>query len=176
MRYQAKGLSSLFFLIILRPPVSTRTDTLFPYTTLFRTSACPGLVEGPFFRLPREAGRPPSTDLSVAQDRLRQAQGERKRGTRSFAYSFHVTFAVSSMPSFAAVPPASSSTAETSPPLTTGSSDSGMVFSAMRSMLPSARTKIMSSGISVFFIQKLPSSEERRVGNVGGRTCRTRWS
>src|SRR3546814_18989360 len=25
-----------FFLIILRPPRSTRTDTLFPYTTLFR--------------------------------------------------------------------------------------------------------------------------------------------
>src|SRR3546814_10686386 len=28
-----------FFLIILRPPRSTRTDTLFPYTTLFRSLA-----------------------------------------------------------------------------------------------------------------------------------------
>src|SRR3546814_18100934 len=27
----------LFFLIIPRPPRSTRTDTLFPYTTLFRS-------------------------------------------------------------------------------------------------------------------------------------------
>src|SRR3546814_20799240 len=27
----------LFFLIITRPPISTRTDTLFPYTTLFRS-------------------------------------------------------------------------------------------------------------------------------------------
>src|SRR3546814_964911 len=27
----------LFFLLILRPPRSTRTDTLFPYTTLFRS-------------------------------------------------------------------------------------------------------------------------------------------
>src|SRR3546814_4234775 len=27
----------LFFLLILRPPISTRTDTLFPYTTLFRS-------------------------------------------------------------------------------------------------------------------------------------------
>src|SRR3546814_7375425 len=27
-----------FFLMILRPPRSTRTDTLFPYTTLFRSS------------------------------------------------------------------------------------------------------------------------------------------
>src|SRR3546814_10965798 len=26
-----------FFLCLLRPPVSTRTDTLFPYTTLFRS-------------------------------------------------------------------------------------------------------------------------------------------
>src|SRR3546814_2165931 len=29
-----------FFLRIRRPPISTRTDTLFPYTTLFR-SDCP---------------------------------------------------------------------------------------------------------------------------------------
>src|SRR3546814_6471993 len=29
--------SLLFFLMIRRPPRSTRTDTLFPYTTLFRS-------------------------------------------------------------------------------------------------------------------------------------------
>src|SRR3546814_20595533 len=29
---------SIFFLIIRRPPISTRTDTLFPYTTLFRSA------------------------------------------------------------------------------------------------------------------------------------------
>src|SRR3546814_2807008 len=28
---------NLFLLMILRPPTSTRTDTLFPYTTLFRS-------------------------------------------------------------------------------------------------------------------------------------------
>src|SRR3546814_5531021 len=28
-----------FFLMIPRPPISTRTDTLFPYTTLFRSHA-----------------------------------------------------------------------------------------------------------------------------------------
>src|SRR3546814_13989836 len=39
----------IFFLMIRRPPRSTRTDTLFPYTTLFRSSCsaswrsrCPG--------------------------------------------------------------------------------------------------------------------------------------
>src|SRR3546814_7057371 len=35
-----------FFLIIRRPPRSTRTDTLFPYTTLFRSTkeALPGIL------------------------------------------------------------------------------------------------------------------------------------
>src|SRR3546814_16073531 len=33
-----------FFLMIRRPPRSTRTDTLFPYTTLFRS---PRAVRGP---------------------------------------------------------------------------------------------------------------------------------
>src|SRR3546814_10720643 len=33
----------VFFLMIRRPPRSTRTDTLFPYTTLFRSRS--GLVE-----------------------------------------------------------------------------------------------------------------------------------
>src|SRR3546814_4030678 len=32
----------LFFLMIRRPPRSTRTDTLFPYTTLFRSADCAG--------------------------------------------------------------------------------------------------------------------------------------
>src|SRR3546814_16968967 len=31
------GFLSVFFLMIRRPPRSTRTDTLFPYTTLFRS-------------------------------------------------------------------------------------------------------------------------------------------
>src|SRR3546814_8521876 len=32
-----RSLSFFFFLMIRRPPRSTRTDTLFPYTTLFRS-------------------------------------------------------------------------------------------------------------------------------------------
>src|SRR3546814_20181042 len=32
----------VFFLIVPRPPGSTRTDTLFPYTTLFRSEARSG--------------------------------------------------------------------------------------------------------------------------------------
>src|SRR3546814_11185535 len=33
-------LEVIFFLMIRRPPRSTRTDTLFPYTTLFRSFDC----------------------------------------------------------------------------------------------------------------------------------------
>src|SRR3546814_5256384 len=36
--------SLFFFLMIRRPPRSTRTDTLFPYTTLFRSSLRSALV------------------------------------------------------------------------------------------------------------------------------------
>src|SRR3546814_11190402 len=35
-----------FFLMILRPPRSTRTDTLFPYPTLFRSLLEAGLMHG----------------------------------------------------------------------------------------------------------------------------------
>src|SRR3546814_20477976 len=40
-----------FFLMIRRPPRSTRTDTLFPYTTLFRSGAYEPSEETP--RYPR---------------------------------------------------------------------------------------------------------------------------
>src|SRR3546814_13259926 len=35
-----------FFLMIRRPPISTRTDTLFPYTTLFRSTGGGGGFAG----------------------------------------------------------------------------------------------------------------------------------
>src|SRR3546814_1094702 len=53
-----------FFLMIRRPPRSTRTDTLFPYTTLFRSD-------------PRPRVRPsPSRASSPARAPRRQAQFE----------------------------------------------------------------------------------------------------
>src|SRR3546814_14379284 len=36
-----RSLLVLLFLMIRRPPISTRTDTLFPYTTLFRSLRLP---------------------------------------------------------------------------------------------------------------------------------------
>src|SRR3546814_13317796 len=43
-----------FFLMLLRPPRSTRTDTLFPYTTLFRSLAA-GVLENTVAQM-RDAG------------------------------------------------------------------------------------------------------------------------
>src|SRR3546814_12073950 len=43
-----------FFLMIRRPPRSTRTDTLFPYTTLFRS-----LMQNPAFVMPDLIRHPP---------------------------------------------------------------------------------------------------------------------
>src|SRR3546814_19629329 len=37
----------VFFLMIRRPPRSTRTDTLFPYTTLFRSQEFRRILRGP---------------------------------------------------------------------------------------------------------------------------------
>src|SRR3546814_2675228 len=68
-----------FFLMIRRPPRSTRTDTLFPYTTLFR-SAEQG-IEGVAFGLPREhqlagqGARPAPAHDHQGRDRDREAAG-----------------------------------------------------------------------------------------------------
>src|SRR3546814_11876061 len=43
-----------FFLMIRRPPRSTRTDTLFPYTTLFRSPRDRALADGAIGELPRD--------------------------------------------------------------------------------------------------------------------------
>src|SRR3546814_2054661 len=59
----------IFFLMIRRPPRSTRTDTLFPYTTLFRSSqhlCC--LVQS---RIPNPESRAPASAGAVVRRFLR---------------------------------------------------------------------------------------------------------
>src|SRR3546814_12129538 len=41
LSFQQSIFCFFFFLMIRRPPISTRTDTLFPYTTLFRSGLLP---------------------------------------------------------------------------------------------------------------------------------------
>src|SRR3546814_12634088 len=58
MLFMLHIVSVLFFLMIRRPPRSTRTDTLFPYTTLFRSPrSCIG-SKGWGGRILRSAARP----------------------------------------------------------------------------------------------------------------------
>src|SRR3546814_3680830 len=59
--------SLVFFLMIRRPPRSTRTDTLFPYTTLFRSTSAS--------RLPATAA--PSRDRPLSLLAVQEAQAQR---------------------------------------------------------------------------------------------------
>src|SRR3546814_20847220 len=52
----------IFFLMIRRPPRSTRTDTLFPYTTLFRSAHGAVVVEA-------------VAEMGIAADHMRRLQG-----------------------------------------------------------------------------------------------------
>src|SRR3546814_586959 len=69
----------LFFLMIRRPPRSTRTDTLFPYTTLFRSPQLPvalDVVDIPLVEL--VIGRI-GIEFAVGQDLLELGMGLAKR-------------------------------------------------------------------------------------------------
>src|SRR3546814_10259799 len=71
----------VFFLMIRRPPRSTRTDTLFPYTTLFRSEARHS-VEGT--RDPRRRCRRCRVRQRLGGDHLQgQAEGSRHHLLRS---------------------------------------------------------------------------------------------
>src|SRR3546814_12109625 len=63
-------LTCRFFLMIRRPPRSTRTDTLFPYTTLFRSYRGAGRPESNYLmeRLIDKAAR----ELGVERSALRK--------------------------------------------------------------------------------------------------------
>src|SRR3546814_20724511 len=57
----------IFFLMRRRPPRSTRTDTLFPYTTLFRSRGC---------RLPTSSDQRPTAEAEEAQEDARCGKGD----------------------------------------------------------------------------------------------------
>src|SRR3546814_11084149 len=63
-------LTFFFFLMIRRPPRSTRTDTLFPYTTLFRSRHAAG--DRPRFL----AGAPEAVEAVGALDRATGVLGD----------------------------------------------------------------------------------------------------
>src|SRR3546814_5773477 len=66
----------IFFLMIRRPPRSTRTDTLFPYTTLFRSPTLMGIAEVAI------------GDADVARRRQRRAAAQHHLVYHEFAIVF----------------------------------------------------------------------------------------
>src|SRR3546814_7374055 len=75
-----------FFLIIRRPPRSTRTDTLFPYTTLFRsvgTDGCNTCPRVPARLVACESGRHARRRRRRALPRRHAGPARRSRQRRS---------------------------------------------------------------------------------------------
>src|SRR3546814_3454417 len=70
-----------FFLMIRRPPRSTRTDTLFPYTTLFRSRAAAAAG-----RARRRAG--------AGRARRRRARGRSEEHTSELQSLMRISYAV----------------------------------------------------------------------------------
>src|SRR3546814_8889867 len=60
--------------MIRRPPRSTRTDTLFPYTTLFRAVAVTGVLGG-MFEVERFLASPHQTDETLVRGHADFANG-----------------------------------------------------------------------------------------------------
>src|SRR3546814_18477742 len=85
-------LSFVFFLMIRRPPRSTRTDTLFPYTTLFRS-----LWEtGPF-----PTHRPIAPEAAQSpRARRRTLRAHRRDAARRGSGGAHCRSATASRPRF----------------------------------------------------------------------------
>src|SRR3546814_6517663 len=68
----------LFCLMMRRPPGSTRTDTLFPYTTLFRSGRLAAAPRGPLAGARRLGGTDPGRRLLPRQRcRLRRVRPHR---------------------------------------------------------------------------------------------------
>src|SRR3546814_8943229 len=79
------------FLMIRRPPRSTRTDTLFPYTTLFRSTGRPRDAQAPILspvcaRQPIVRARPrPGRARAVRRLGSRYAEADRRHPCRAWA-------------------------------------------------------------------------------------------
>src|SRR3546814_4018272 len=74
----------VFFLMIRRPPRSTRTDTLFPYTTLFRSRSVPSTETSG--RFPKWMRWSPTSRFSVSSATphiSRRSRGKRRHEHRA---------------------------------------------------------------------------------------------
>src|SRR3546814_8755868 len=84
----------LFFLMIRLPPRSTRTDTLFPYTTLFRShkGGCTALLANPFNRTLRKTAPHQGIDASAnAQNQGTGAAGNQVISQKRYRSEEHTS-------------------------------------------------------------------------------------
>src|SRR3546814_13888346 len=75
----------IFFLMIRRPPRSTRTDTLFPYTTLFRSGPAARRHQADDRRAREVRNRAPEGCDRAVQARFERRSWERCRHGMAFA-------------------------------------------------------------------------------------------
>src|SRR3546814_15284916 len=88
---------TVFFLMIRRPPRSTRTDTLFPYTTLFRSEACPAIVKWDFPRIfarDRQARPPPQSLYRTPGSYIRFRNKRSEEHTSELQSLMRISYAV----------------------------------------------------------------------------------
>src|SRR3546814_19117028 len=83
--------------MIRRPPRSTRTDTLFPYTTLFRSIGSLTLPDGQIIVVitDAQAGRPYAIDKAFLEQNIANERGEKNGITPygNLAYVHGIDFA-----------------------------------------------------------------------------------
>src|SRR3546814_11206899 len=75
LSYSVLFICFIFFLMIRRPPRSTRTDTLFPYTTLFRSLFDGEVAPGEAVRIFTGAPLPEGADAIVIQEDTEAGDG-----------------------------------------------------------------------------------------------------
>src|SRR3546814_10428554 len=81
--------------MIRRPPRSTRTDTLFPYTTLFRSTGPHGKRRRfPFFRIVAFARVEPVLDASGNEVRITQLPPRSEEHTSELQSLMRISYAV----------------------------------------------------------------------------------
>src|SRR3546814_1471621 len=94
-----------FFLMIRRPPRSTRTDTHFPYTTLFRSIGRGALVRG---GIVRRAGRVARRVMGLALDPQHDQPAQHQRSeehTSELQSLMRISYAVFCLKKKKQIPP-----------------------------------------------------------------------
>src|SRR3546814_6893513 len=86
--------SVFFFLMIRRPPRSTRTDTLFPYTTLFRSPIRTTVVRKKRLELSRVAPLEPKSSASTSSATFALPRDRSEEHTSELQSLMRISYAV----------------------------------------------------------------------------------